>query len=37
VRTYRITAAGKKHLEREMFSLERMLKGVALVLSPAES
>ena len=37
VRTYRITPAGKKHLEREMFSFERMLKAIGLVLSPAES
>src|SRR5580700_8745107 len=26
VRTYRITSAGKTHLEREMFSFERMLE-----------
>lgn len=37
VRTYRITPAGKKHLEREISSFERMLEGIALVLSPAES
>ncbi|HEX4022855.1 MAG TPA: PadR family transcriptional regulator [Acidobacteriaceae bacterium] len=37
VRTYRITPAGVKHLEREMSRLEQMLKGVALVLSPAKS
>jgi transcriptional regulator len=37
VRTYRITPAGKKHLEREMSSFERMLEGINLVLSPAES
>jgi len=36
VRTYSITAAGAKHLEREVSSLERMLEGIALVLSPAE-
>ena len=37
VRTYRITPAGKKHLEREISSFERMLKAIGLVLSPAES
>jgi transcriptional regulator len=37
VRTYRITPAGKKHLEREIVSFERMLEGIALVLAPAES
>jgi PadR family transcriptional regulator, regulatory protein PadR len=37
VRTYRITPAGKEHLEREMFSFERMLEGIALVLSPSEN
>jgi transcriptional regulator len=37
VRTYRITAAGIKHLEREVSSFEQMLRGINLVLSPAES
>jgi transcriptional regulator len=37
VRTYRITPAGKKHLEREIFSFERMLEGITRVLSPSES
>jgi PadR family transcriptional regulator, regulatory protein PadR len=37
VRTYRITPAGKKHLEREMLSFQRMLKAIGLVLAPAES
>lgn len=36
VRTYSITATGAKHLEQEVSSLERMLEGIALVLSPAE-
>jgi PadR family transcriptional regulator len=36
VRTYRITPAGVKHLEREISSFERMLKGITLVLSPAK-
>jgi transcriptional regulator len=37
VRTYRITPKGKKYLEREVCSFERMLKGITLVLSPEES
>ena len=37
VRTYRITPSGKKHLEREVSSFERMLEGVTRVLSPVES
>ena len=37
VRTYRITPAGRKYLEREVSSFERMLKGITLVLSPNES
>ena len=37
VRTYRITAAGIHHLEREVSSFEQMLKGIHLVLSPNES
>jgi transcriptional regulator len=37
VRTYRITAKGKKYLEREVSSFERMLRGITLVLSPANS
>ena len=36
VRTYRITPAGMRHLEREVSSFEQMLKGINLVLSPAE-
>jgi len=36
VRTYRITPAGKKHLEREISSFERMLAGITSVLSPSE-
>jgi len=36
VRTYRITAAGKKHLGREVSSFERMLEGITRVLSPVE-
>jgi PadR family transcriptional regulator, regulatory protein PadR len=37
VRTYEITAAGRRHLEREMSSFEQMLKGINLVLAPQES
>jgi transcriptional regulator len=37
VRTYRITPGGVKYLERELSSFERMLKGINLVLAPAES
>jgi PadR family transcriptional regulator, regulatory protein PadR len=36
VRTYRITPAGIRHLEREVSSFEQMLTGINLVLSPAE-
>ena|ERR1051326_4333364 len=35
VRTYRITAAGKKRLDREVSSFERMFEGIMRVLSPA--
>src|SRR3984957_9200116 len=34
VRTYRITPAGVRHLEREVSSFEQMLKGIKLVLAP---
>jgi PadR family transcriptional regulator, regulatory protein PadR len=37
VRTYRITPAGIKHLEREVSSFEQMFKGISLVLSLSES
>lgn len=36
VRTYRITPAGKKHLEGEMLGFDQMVQAIALVLSPAE-
>ena len=36
VRTYRITAAGKKHLDSEISSFEQMLEAIALVLAPAK-
>lgn len=35
VRTYKITAAGLRHLEREISSFERMFEGIALVLGKA--
>jgi PadR family transcriptional regulator, regulatory protein PadR len=37
VRTYRITPAGEKHLEREVSSFAQMLKGISLVLTPTKS
>jgi hypothetical protein len=33
----RLTMSGIRHREREVFHFELMLKGVYLVLSPAES
>lgn len=35
VRLYRTTAAGRKHLETEVSSLERMLKAITRVLAPS--
>lgn len=37
VRTYELTAAGKRHLAREVSSFERMLEGIHLVLRLAGS
>jgi transcriptional regulator len=37
VRTYELTAAGAKHLAREVSSFERMLEGIRLVLTPVKS
>lgn len=37
VRTYSITRAGIRHLEREVSRFEQMLEGIQLVLTPAES
>ena len=37
VRTYKLTAAGAKHLEREVSSFEKMLEGITRVLEPGES
>src|ERR1700722_15426812 len=37
VRIYKITAAGRKQLDREVSSFERMLQGIARVMRPSES
>ncbi|HEY4740812.1 MAG TPA: PadR family transcriptional regulator [Candidatus Acidoferrales bacterium] len=37
VRIYKLTAAGKKHLERQVSSFERMIEGITRVLAPGES
>jgi transcriptional regulator len=37
VRIYKITPAGRKQLEREVSSFERMLQGIARVMRPSES
>jgi PadR family transcriptional regulator len=37
VRTYRITDAGQKQLEREVQGFEQALRGIRLVLGEAES
>jgi transcriptional regulator len=36
VRTYKLTPAGAKHLEREVSRFERMLEGISRVLAPGE-
>src|SRR5262245_12112063 len=36
VRTYQLTAAGRKHVQQEVSSFERMLRGITRVLSPAK-
>src|ERR1700680_425798 len=36
-RIYRLTNAGIKHLENEMFSFEKMLSGIARVLAVAKT
>jgi PadR family transcriptional regulator, regulatory protein PadR len=36
VRVYKLTAAGAKHLQREVSRFERMLKGISRVLAPGE-
>jgi PadR family transcriptional regulator, regulatory protein PadR len=37
VRFYKITPAGRKQLEREVSSFDRMLEGIARVMRPSES
>lgn len=37
VRIYKITPAGRKQLDREVSSFERMLHGIARVMRPAAS
>ena len=37
VRVYNVTAAGAKHLEREISRFEHMLRGITSVLAPGES
>jgi PadR family transcriptional regulator PadR len=37
VRIYKLTAAGAKHLEREVSTFERMLEGITRVLAPEGS
>jgi PadR family transcriptional regulator, regulatory protein PadR len=36
VRSYQLTASGRKHLEREVSSFEQMLEGIKLVLTPVK-
>jgi PadR family transcriptional regulator, regulatory protein PadR len=36
VRTYKLTAAGARHLEREVSRFNRMLEGITRVLAPGE-
>ncbi len=36
VRIYKLTAAGAKHLEREVSRFEKMLEGITRVLAPSE-
>ena len=37
VRTYQLTPAGGKHVQQEVSSFERMLRGITRVLTPAKS
>jgi PadR family transcriptional regulator PadR len=37
VRIYKITAAGRAQLEREVSSFEKMLQGIARVMRPSQS
>jgi hypothetical protein len=36
VRIFKVTAAGKKHLEQEIASVEKMFAGITRVLTLAE-
>lgn len=36
VRTYQLTREGRKHVERQVSSFERMLEGISRVLAPAK-
>jgi transcriptional regulator len=37
VRTYQITASGRRRLEKQISSFERMFEGITLVLDPGNS
>ena len=37
VRVYEITQAGRRRLEREISSFDRMLEGIQMVLGPAKN
>ena len=37
VRVYKITPAGRRQLDREVSSFERMIKGISRVMRPAQS
>lgn len=37
VRTYKLTPAGAKHLQKEVSSFNQMLEGIARVLAPVKS
>ena len=37
IRVYRITAAGARHLEKEVSSFEQMLEGIRFVLDGSEA
>jgi transcriptional regulator len=37
VRIYQLTQEGRKHVEREVSSFERMLQGITRVLAPASA
>ena len=37
VRIYKVTAAGRRQLDREVSSFDRMLEGISRVMRPAES